>query len=203
MKFSAASSITDCLNSSPKRRYLDSFFCGFWRCLSLVPPREDSPPEPQRKNINDYRKGEAPFHHAHVARPDKDEEGQLFKLAKSGDIAARNKLIAGHLWLADAVARKLCGDGSDFNDIRQEAALALFKALDDFNHEGDNKFSTFAWVSVRADVRDYLRKTRQFGRHPSAELIASRNEAALGLYARSSVTPRAEYKIFRELFEKT
>ena len=164
---------------------------------------EDSQPEPQRKNIKDYRRGEAPFHHVHVARPDRTGERQLFNLAKSGDIAARNTLIAGHLWLADAVARKLCGDRSDFDDIRQEARLALFKALDDFNHEGDNKFSTFAWVSVRADVVDYLRKERRLGRHPSAELIASRNEAALGLYAHSSVKPRAEYKIFRGLFEKT
>ena len=58
-------------------------------------------------------------------------------------------------------------------------------------------------MSVREDVKDWLRKMRKLKRHVSTELIEERNGAALGLYASTSVKSGAEYKIFSGLFEKT
>ena len=175
--------------------------------LGLGPTWEDEPPPlrsrvitPQRQNIKTYLGGEAPFHH--VDRPDEAKEKRLVKLAKGGDIVARNTLVAGHLWVIKEIAREFRVHDSDIDDLRQEAALALFKALDDFDPRSGNRFSTFAWISVREDMKDWLRKMRKQKRHVSTELIAERNEAALGPYASVSVKPSAEQKIFRGLFEK-
>ena len=76
-------------------------------------------------------------------------------------------------------------DESERDDIRQQAAEFLFKALDDFNPKMGTRFSTFAWKSVRADLKDWLREMGRLRRHVSTELIAETNEAALGLYASS------------------
>jgi DNA-directed RNA polymerase sigma subunit (sigma70/sigma32) len=169
--------------------------------LGLGPTWEDSPPEPQRKNIHRSQGGLAPFHR--ITRPGEAEERQLVKHAKAGDVIARNVVIAGHLWITEEIARDLRPDDGDTDDLRQEAALALFKALDDFDPESGNRFSTFAWNSVRGDMKDWLRKMQRLKRHVSTELIAEKNGAALGPYASNSVKPAAEYKIFRELFGKT
>jgi RNA polymerase sigma factor (sigma-70 family) len=165
---------------------------------------EDSPPKPQRKNIETYRGGLAPFFDD-VARPDKYRERQLVERAKAGDVIARNTLVAGHLWIPEEIAREreFRVDDSEADDLLQEGALALFKAIEDFDPKRGNRFSTFAWISVREDMKDSLRRMRRLKRHVSTEMIAERNEAALGLYAVGSVKSGAEYKIFHELFEKT
>jgi RNA polymerase sigma factor (sigma-70 family) len=187
-----------------KKPVLGFFLLWLLAMLGLGPVWEDRPPKPQRKKILKFRGGEAPFHH--IARPNEAEERRLFKLAKGGDIIARNMIIAGHLRLAEEIAGEFHVKPNgvfDIDDIRQDAAEALFKAVDDFNHESGNRFWTFAEKSVRRDVQDVLRKMRRLGRHPSTEEIAKRNEHALGLYARNSVEPKTEAKIFRRLFEKT
>ena len=186
-----------------KTPVLGFFLLWLLAMLELGPAWEDSPPEPQRKNIKGHLSGEAPFHHVHVTRPDEAKEKRLIKAAKAGDIIARNMVIAGHLWLANEAAREFYVDESERDDIRQQAAEFLFKALADFNPERGTRFSTFAWKSVRADLKDWLREMGRLRRHVSTEMIAEKNEAALGLYASASVKPGAEYKIFRGLFEKT
>jgi RNA polymerase sigma factor (sigma-70 family) len=185
-----------------KKPVLGFFLLWLLAALGLGPTWEDSPPEPQRKNIHEYRGGLAPFHH--IARPDEVEERRLVKLAKADPIA-RNTLIASHLWLSEQIAdefRRYVTD-DEVDDLQQEAALALFKAVDDFDPESGNRFSTFAWDSVKGDVRDWLRRMGKLKRHVSAEMIGARNDAALGLYASNSVKTGLEHKIFRQLFEKT
>src|SRR5262245_3958141 len=184
-----------------KKPVLGFFLLWLLAYLGLGPTWEDSSPEPQRKNIETFERGLAPFHH--IARPDEGEERALIKRAKAGDVIARNTIIAGHLWVAEDVAKELWVADSDVDDLKQEAALALFRALDDFDPDSGTRFSTFAYDSVRGDVKDWLRKSGRWKRHASTEMIAERNEAALGLYASSSKKPTTEFKIFRELFGKT
>ena len=186
-----------------KTPVLGFFLLWLLAMLTFGPTWEDSPPTPQRKNIETYRSGLAPFHHAHVVRPDEDEERRLIGLAKAGDVIARNVIIAGHLWLVNEAAGEFFVDKSERDDIRQQAAEFLFKALDDFNPKKGTRFSTFAWKSVRADLKDWLREMGRLRRHVSTEAIAEKNESALGLYASNSAKGGTEHKIFRGLFEKT
>jgi DNA-directed RNA polymerase specialized sigma subunit len=171
--------------------------------LNVGPTWEDSPPKPQRKNIRAFRGGLAPFQI--IGRPDEAQEKRLVERAKS-DIIARNMLIAGHLWVAEKVAnrfRRWLDDDSEFDDLQQEAALALFRAVDQLDPKSRNRFSTFAWAVVTNDVMDWLRKQGKLKRHASTELIAEKNENAFGLYASKPRKSGAEYEIFCELFGKT
>ena len=115
-----------------------------------------------------------------MARPDEDEERQLVGRAKAGDVIARNMVIAGHLWLTKKSRASFTSIDSEADDLRQEAALALFKALDDFDPKSGNRFSTFAWISVCEDVKDWLRKIRRLKRHVSTELIAGEKRGRIG-----------------------
>jgi RNA polymerase sigma factor (sigma-70 family) len=172
--------------------------------LGMRPTWEDSPPKPQRKKIETFGGGIAPFHR--IARPDDAEERRLVKRAKAGDVIARNMLIAGHLWITEKAARRFRGwldDENEIDDLKQAAAEALFRALDDFDPKTRRRFSTFAWAVIKNDLRDWLRKERKLKRHASAELIAEKNKSALGLYASNLANPSVEYKIFSQLFEKT
>src|SRR5262249_35347320 len=171
--------------------------------LDSGPTWEDRDPEPQHKQIKTFVGGLAPF--APVPRPDADEERRLFERFKnSGDVIARNTLIAGHLWIADKLANRFRpARDSDWDDLRQDAAEALFAAVDQFDHRSKNRFATFAWAVVKNDIKDRLRHGRIQQRDASTELIAEKNEAALGLYASNPKRPSPEYKIFHELFGKT
>jgi hypothetical protein len=142
--------------------------------------------DPQRKNIHNYRGGLAPFHD--VARPDENEERRLARLYQSGDVVAGNMLMAGHLWIVKAVARKFQGE-AEKDDLEQEGTFGLYKALRDFDPESAHRFSTFAWRGVTWAMRDYLEKLRRLQRHESTDEIAQKNERALGMYARKSVEP--------------
>jgi RNA polymerase sigma factor (sigma-70 family) len=186
-----------------KKPLLGFFLLWLLAYLGLGPIWEDTPPKPQRKKIKTFRGGIAPFHS--IPRPDEAEERRLIRRARAGDIIARNTVVAGHLWLAEKVAdrfRLLLDNESDIDDLRQAAAEFLFTALDEFDIKSRRRFSTFAWCAVKNDIRDWLRKERKLARHASTELIAEKNEDALGLFASKPRKSGAEHKIFRELFGK-
>jgi hypothetical protein len=187
-----------------KKPALGFFLLWLAAYLELGPTWEDSPPKPQQKNIKTYLGGEAPFHH--VAEPSANEAIHLFQLFKAGDMSARNMLVAGHIDAARKIARRLCGLVADYEDLEQEAVLALFRAVDKFDPERGASFKTFAHTVIEKDLIDWLRKNGKSGRlrrHVSSDLIAEKNDAALGPYASNSVKASTEYKIFRGLFGKT
>jgi DNA-directed RNA polymerase sigma subunit (sigma70/sigma32) len=153
------------------------WFC--WLCWV------DSPPEPQRKNIKTFRRGEAPFHR--VARPDKSEEIRLGRLYRAGDVIAGNTLIASHIWITKTIAKKY-QDEAELDDLVQEGTFGLYKALQKFDPDSDRRFSTLAYRAVAWAIRDYLDKLRQLQRHESSDEITDKGGSdALGLHRSISV----------------
>ena len=76
-----------------KTPVLGFFLLWLLAMLAFGPTWEDSPPEPQHKNIETYRGGLAPFHHVHVTRPDEAEERRLIE-ARQG--RRRHRAQHGH-----------------------------------------------------------------------------------------------------------
>ena len=57
---------------------------------------------------------------------------QLLRLAKEGDITARDRLITENMGLVVSVAKRYIGRGQELEDLIQIGLIGLIKAVDRF-----------------------------------------------------------------------
>jgi len=72
------------------------------------------------------------------------EEIDLSKRAKQGEEKARRRLIEKNLRLVVSVAKRYRGYGLPFEDLIQEGNIGLMKAVEKFDPDKGNRFSTYA-----------------------------------------------------------
>jgi RNA polymerase primary sigma factor len=92
------------------------------------------------------------------------QEVSLSRKARSGDKRARRRLIEKNLRLVVSVAKRYRGLGLPFEDLIQEGNIGLMTAVEKFEPEMGNRFSTYAtwWIrqAVQRAVADKGRTVR-------------------------------------------
>ena len=80
-----------------------------------------------------------------------------YKETKSSKI--RNELVEKNLFLAEILARKYTGRGSDYEDLYQVASYALILAVDRFDPDKGVKFASFATPTIIGELKRFFRDT--------------------------------------------
>jgi RNA polymerase primary sigma factor len=95
---------------------------------------------------------------------DAGEERDLSRRAHRGDKEARRRLIESNLRLVISIAKKYRGRGVPFEDLIQEGNAGLIRAVEKFDPEMGNRFSTYAtwWIrqAVTRTIADHSRTVR-------------------------------------------
>ena len=80
--------------------------------------------------------------------PTAEEEKIYLEKIKNGDEEAKQEFIERNLRLVVSIAKRYTNQGLDFQDLIQEGNIGLLKALNNFDSELGNKFSTYAtcWI---------------------------------------------------------
>ncbi len=95
---------------------------------------------------------------------DAGEERDLSRRAHKGDGEARRRLIESNLRLVISIAKKYRGRGVPFEDLIQEGNAGLIRAVEKFDPEMGNRFSTYAtwWIrqAVTRAIADQARTVR-------------------------------------------
>jgi RNA polymerase primary sigma factor len=95
---------------------------------------------------------------------DAGEERDLSRRAHKGDGDARRRLIESNLRLVISIAKKYRGRGVPFEDLIQEGNAGLIRAVEKFDPEMGNRFSTYAtwWIrqAVTRAIADQARTVR-------------------------------------------
>ncbi len=92
------------------------------------------------------------------------EERDLSRHVREGDEQARRRLIESNLRLVISIAKKYRGRGLAFEDLIQEGNAGLIRAVEKFDPEMGNRFSTYAtwWIrqAVTRALADHARTVR-------------------------------------------
>src|SRR5437762_685826 len=88
---------------------------------------------------------------------DREQELVVTRKARKGNRRAQEQLVVHNLSLVISVARKFMGRGVRLEDLVQEGNYGLLKAIEHFDPEKGNRFSTYAVWWIRAYITRSLK----------------------------------------------
>jgi RNA polymerase sigma-B factor len=118
----------------------------------------------------------------------------LVAWCEKGDPEARRKLIERHLPLVRSLARRLCGNGDQLDDLTQVGAVGLIKAVDRFDPARGSSLAAYATPTIVGEILRHVRDTGQ-------PVHVPRSDREAGVNVRT--VPFDETGPFDDRFERT
>nr|MBQ4320255.1 RNA polymerase sporulation sigma factor SigK [Clostridia bacterium] len=92
---------------------------------------------------------------------DRDTEREYFRLARSGDGEAREKLIVHNLRLVAHIVRKYYSSGRSQDDLMSVGTIGLIKAIDSFDPSNGARFATYATRCLQNEILMHFRSQKK------------------------------------------
>ncbi|MBS3763495.1 MAG: sigma-70 family RNA polymerase sigma factor, partial [Planctomycetes bacterium] len=115
---------------------------------------------------------------------DREQEQKLSRQYRNeGDTKAREELIVRNLRLVVSIAKRFQGRGVPFVDLIEEGNIGLMRAIERFDPDRGNRFSTFATWWIERSVRRAISSSARTVRLPAYmfEMVARAKQTALKL----------------------
>ena len=93
----------------------------------------------------------------------REEENELFILARKGDAAAREKLILHNLRLVSHIVRKYYPSAPNEEDLNSIGIIGLVKGIDSFKPEKGARFATYGAKCIQNEILMHFRHTKRDG----------------------------------------
>lgn len=122
-----------------------------------------------------------------------EQEAALWLRCSEGNEAARDELILAYRPMVYWLAKKLRVPYSTYPDMIQEGMVALISAVDAFDIDRSNRFSTYAYYKIRGRMINFLQRVEAKAPIPVEESIFVDEE--LRADALSSEAERSEWAI--------
>ena len=83
--------------------------------------------------------------------------GELLARVRTGDAAARERMVEGNLRLVLSVVQRFAQRGENLDDLFQVGCIGLIKAIDHFDPAQPVRFSTYGVPMIIGEIRRFLR----------------------------------------------
>ena len=85
------------------------------------------------------------------------EKRELLARVRTGDAAARERMVEGNLRLVLSVVQRLAQRRENLDDLFQVGCIGLIKAIDNFDPAQPVRFSTYGVPMIIGEIRRFLR----------------------------------------------
>lgn len=144
----------------------------------------------------------------------REEEMEYFRLARNGDMNAREKLIEHNLRLVAHIVRKYYASSAGEEDLISIGTIGLIKSVDSFDADNGARFATYAARCIQNEILMYFRSQKKLSQEVSIhetidtdrdgnaltyeDIISVEDTIADDIDAKIKITKAAEY-IMKEL----